>query len=154
MGEIADAMINGDMCEGCGIYLGEGSGYPRYCSDACAQERGMLPKKKSKKKRKTEMRRTQKIRYISGAIAVVLCLFLAKQTRAEDYFSQEFFEHQNARRDEMYNEQAIEQQRADYQTQEAFAPMPESEPQADYTGYSPMERMTGCDAPHTCMGYR
>lgn len=26
MGEIADAMLNGDMCECCGEYLGEGEG--------------------------------------------------------------------------------------------------------------------------------
>ncbi|MFA9204908.1 MAG: hypothetical protein ACEQSH_00470 [Bacteroidia bacterium] len=31
MGEIADAMINGDDCEGCGQYLGDGHGYPRRC---------------------------------------------------------------------------------------------------------------------------
>jgi len=30
-GEIADAMVNGDLCEWCGIYLGEGAGYPRLC---------------------------------------------------------------------------------------------------------------------------
>jgi len=41
MGEIADAMINGFMCEMCGIYLdGEEPGYPRYCSKDCADDRG------------------------------------------------------------------------------------------------------------------
>lgn len=34
MGEIADAMLNGDLCEVCGIYIGEGDGYPRLC-DGC-----------------------------------------------------------------------------------------------------------------------
>lgn len=34
MGEIADMMIDGSMCEGCGEYLGEGDGYSRRCS-AC-----------------------------------------------------------------------------------------------------------------------
>lgn len=33
MGEIANAVINGDMCELCGVYLGEGDGYPRLCND-------------------------------------------------------------------------------------------------------------------------
>jgi len=37
MGEMADYMLNGDDCEWCGVYLGEGPGYPRKCSD-CAQE--------------------------------------------------------------------------------------------------------------------
>jgi len=34
MGDIADAMLNGDLCELCGVYLGVGDGYPR-CCDAC-----------------------------------------------------------------------------------------------------------------------
>jgi hypothetical protein len=38
MGEIADAMLNGEMCEWCGIYLeGEPPGYPQLCSD-CQQD--------------------------------------------------------------------------------------------------------------------
>lgn len=32
MGEIADATINGDFCEGCGEWLGEGDGFPRLCA--------------------------------------------------------------------------------------------------------------------------
>jgi hypothetical protein len=37
MGEIADALINGLMCEQCGIYLdGDQPGYPRCCED-CAK---------------------------------------------------------------------------------------------------------------------
>lgn len=39
MGEIADMMINGDLCEGCGVDLGEGDGYPRKCAD-CNREHG------------------------------------------------------------------------------------------------------------------
>jgi len=31
MGEIADSFINGDFCETCGEYLGEGEGFPRSC---------------------------------------------------------------------------------------------------------------------------
>jgi len=31
VGDIADTMLNGDMCEWCGVYIGEGNGYPRLC---------------------------------------------------------------------------------------------------------------------------
>ena len=41
MGEIADMMLDGTLCEGCGEYLGEGDGFPNYCSDECARDRGM-----------------------------------------------------------------------------------------------------------------
>lgn len=44
MGEIADAMINGEFCMGCGEYLGEETGYPGYCS-------GCKPKSSHKKKK-------------------------------------------------------------------------------------------------------
>jgi hypothetical protein len=41
MGEIAEMMLEGDLCEGCGVALdGEGYGIPRYCSNACAKDRG------------------------------------------------------------------------------------------------------------------
>lgn len=41
MGEIADMMIGGEMCEGCGVFLDDGGyGIPRYCSDECARDRG------------------------------------------------------------------------------------------------------------------
>lgn len=34
MGDIADMMIEGVLCEGCGIYIeGEPPGYPRRCKD-------------------------------------------------------------------------------------------------------------------------
>jgi hypothetical protein len=34
MGEIAEMMLDGTLCEGCGVYLdGEGDGYPRRCED-------------------------------------------------------------------------------------------------------------------------
>jgi hypothetical protein len=32
MGEIADAILEGDLCEICGVYLGEGDGFPRTCT--------------------------------------------------------------------------------------------------------------------------
>jgi hypothetical protein len=31
MGEIADMMIEGDMCPQCGEYLGTGNGFPTLC---------------------------------------------------------------------------------------------------------------------------
>jgi hypothetical protein len=50
MGEIADDMLGGVMCEGCGEYLNcainedddacEDMGIPMYCSEACATSRG------------------------------------------------------------------------------------------------------------------
>lgn len=40
MGEIADMMLEGDLCEGCGSFLeGEGDGVPRYCRDCKAEKR-------------------------------------------------------------------------------------------------------------------
>ena len=41
MGEIADMMLEGDLCEGCGVALdSQGYGIPRYCSNECARDRG------------------------------------------------------------------------------------------------------------------
>ena len=37
MGDIADMMIDGTLCEQCGAALGEGDGYPRKCKD-CSKE--------------------------------------------------------------------------------------------------------------------
>lgn len=31
MGEYADYMLNGDDCQECGEYIGEGDGFPRSC---------------------------------------------------------------------------------------------------------------------------
>ena len=43
MGEYAEAMLDGTVCECCGVYLeGEAEGIPRYCSKACARDRGAL----------------------------------------------------------------------------------------------------------------
>lgn len=37
MGEIAEMMIDGTLCEGCGVYLdGDGEGFPRRCEDCAA----------------------------------------------------------------------------------------------------------------------
>ncbi len=37
MGEIAEMMLDGTLCEGCGEYLGEGDGFPRYCA-SCSDD--------------------------------------------------------------------------------------------------------------------
>ena len=46
MGEIAEMMLGGVMCEGCGEYLGcracEMMDIPAYCSAYCAKNRGGL----------------------------------------------------------------------------------------------------------------
>jgi len=36
MGDIADMMLDGELCEQCGEYLGDAVGYPR-CCDSCAK---------------------------------------------------------------------------------------------------------------------
>lgn len=50
MGEIADMMLDGTMCEMCGVFLDEEDvdvieGIPNYCSESCANDRGMTIKK-------------------------------------------------------------------------------------------------------------
>lgn len=32
MGDIADMMLEGDLCQGCGEYMGEGDGFPVWCA--------------------------------------------------------------------------------------------------------------------------
>ena len=44
MGEIADMMLEGILCEMCGVYLGRGDGFPKLCRD-CVEE---LKKKRGK----------------------------------------------------------------------------------------------------------
>ncbi len=62
MGEIAEMMLGGMMCECCGEYIFnengdiEDVGFPQYCSTYCANSRGAtwspLYKKKAKAKKK------------------------------------------------------------------------------------------------------
>ena len=44
MGEIAEMMLDGTLCECCGVVLigpdEEPAGYPQYCSRECAEDRG------------------------------------------------------------------------------------------------------------------
>lgn len=40
MGDIAELMLDGTLCEGCGVTLpGAAPGYPRYCSKKCRKDR-------------------------------------------------------------------------------------------------------------------
>lgn len=34
MGEVAESLIDGTCCQGCGVFIGEGEGFPRTC-DSC-----------------------------------------------------------------------------------------------------------------------
>jgi hypothetical protein len=40
MGEIAEMMLDGTLCEQCGVYIEEGEpeGIPRYCSNQCLED--------------------------------------------------------------------------------------------------------------------
>ena len=39
MGDIADMMLEGVMCQGCGEFMGEGNGYAVFCG-SCQKENG------------------------------------------------------------------------------------------------------------------
>jgi endogenous inhibitor of DNA gyrase (YacG/DUF329 family) len=42
VGEIADMMLDGELCAGCGAYIDDdgGEGFPRHCSPQCARDSG------------------------------------------------------------------------------------------------------------------
>lgn len=44
MGEYAEMMLDGTLCECCGTFIDfeGGDGLPRYCSNQCARDRGAL----------------------------------------------------------------------------------------------------------------
>lgn len=48
MGDIADAMLDGDLCQCCGEYMEGGVGYPQTCR-ACAREAKDFPEGRSAK---------------------------------------------------------------------------------------------------------
>lgn len=49
MGDIADMMLDGTLCEGCGASLiGPAPGYPRYCSKQCRKDRAPAVPKATK----------------------------------------------------------------------------------------------------------
>lgn len=55
MGEIAEMMLDGTLCEGCGEYIGSDAGYPQYCSPECAGDRSdpLPPPARGKRRRNT-----------------------------------------------------------------------------------------------------
>jgi hypothetical protein len=42
MGDIADAMLDGDLCQYCGVYMEGGAGYPQTCA-GCQREAKDFP---------------------------------------------------------------------------------------------------------------
>jgi len=51
MGEIAEMMLDGTLCEGCGVFLNaEAPGYPCYCSKQCRADRAPVAEPKQKAK--------------------------------------------------------------------------------------------------------
>lgn len=43
MGEIAEAMLNGELCQMCGVYMGDSCGHPRTCGDCLTDQRALPP---------------------------------------------------------------------------------------------------------------
>lgn len=43
MGEIAEMMLDGTLCEGCGVYIGQNNGIPGYCG-GCSREAKVVRK--------------------------------------------------------------------------------------------------------------
>ncbi len=54
MGEIAEMMLDGTLCEACGEFMHEGKagGIPRYCSVQCAASRGVVDQRQASRKPK------------------------------------------------------------------------------------------------------
>jgi hypothetical protein len=87
-GEIAEMMLDGTLCEACGVALeGIGNGYPRYCSDGCARDRGAIEQHQAlqcrpgqvqpSKPERARWRRTQ-----TEPLTCPFCGFRRKTTRA------------------------------------------------------------------------
>jgi uncharacterized Zn finger protein (UPF0148 family) len=55
MGDIAEMMLDGTLCQGCGVYMGKGDGYPVSCA-ACQrpERRRKKPHRKRQRKKKRE----------------------------------------------------------------------------------------------------
>ena len=53
MGDIAEAMLEGEMCEQCGEWLGDGPGYPRLCPGCASEERRLNPRQPEKPQART-----------------------------------------------------------------------------------------------------
>lgn len=68
MGEIADMMLDGTLCQCCGVFIGSNNGYPTYC-DSCQldlerEDKPVVPKKRKKRNHNIFEGRTQKRRWI------------------------------------------------------------------------------------------
>ena len=51
MGDIADMILEGILCEECGVYIGDGGGFPRTC-DGCRTDRGENRRLEARRERK------------------------------------------------------------------------------------------------------
>lgn len=60
MGEIADMMLDGTLCEWCGAYLDEAVGHTRLCSGCQLQKRKINKAKKKQKLRELPRKRGRK----------------------------------------------------------------------------------------------
>lgn len=43
MGEYADMMLDGTMCQGCGEYIGSDNGFPTFCKGCAREDRKANP---------------------------------------------------------------------------------------------------------------
>ena len=83
MGEMAEAMLNGEFCQGCGEFLGDGDGYPTFCRGCRKTER---PERETR-----PMVGDDLLRFVCGGHklaarfkAIVQASTLVKPTRWED----------------------------------------------------------------------
>jgi hypothetical protein len=79
MGDIADAMLDGDLCQCCGVYMEGGNGYPQTCA-SCAREAKNYPQGRSAKVQCQFCRKT--------VTAIGLSQHLEAKHRAEWFASQ------------------------------------------------------------------
>lgn len=61
MGEIADMMLDGTLCSGCGVYMGDDLGYPGYCS-GCAPDYVEQPRVKKKTPAQIARRKRKRVK--------------------------------------------------------------------------------------------
>lgn len=86
MGEQAELLINGDVCEGCGEEMGDGPGYPRRCSSCGGGDEGndFDVYKHARQERRTglepkrieyaikELNKVQGVRYLVGIQTIII----------------------------------------------------------------------------------
>ena len=66
MGDIADMMLDGTLCEQCGDYIGESIGYPRVCSDCSDHNISMKNSVKNQRKQKLIEENQFRVKYRSN----------------------------------------------------------------------------------------